>query len=204
MRCAAPLAEALFRTKAQVIPCFWKTCGAGRSSAYRPQAASLGAPATSRPTSSRRGCPASMPWWPSTAKGAGPDRAHGPQRVGRGAWWRLVGSALRRAPTAVRRRDAEAGRHGVPRAGGHPGGRGGRGRRGIGRAERSRRNCLVRAMSRVRDQNMPWKAPKVALPPARSARIRWMPGRSRASRRGPCPAGRPPCSSTASTSPSPP
>ncbi len=52
--------------------------------------------------------------------------------------------------------------------------------------------------------NMPWKAPKVALPPARSARIRWMPGRSRASRRGPCPAGRPPCSSTASTSPSPP
>ena len=72
MRCAAPLAEALFRTKAQVIPCFWKTCGAGRSSAYRPQAASLGAPATSRPTSSRRGCPASMPWWPSTAKGAGP------------------------------------------------------------------------------------------------------------------------------------
>lgn len=104
------------------------------------------------PTSSRRGCPASMPWWPSTAKGAGPSSTR-PQRVGRGAVVASGRICAARAPTAVLAAEiAEAGRHGVPRAGGHPGGRGGRGRRGIGRAGRSRRNCLVRAMSRVRDR----------------------------------------------------
>ena len=99
----------------------------------------------------------------------------------------------------------EAGRHGVPRAGGHPGGRGGRGRRGIGRAERSRRNCLVRANVPCAGPNMPWKAPKVRVAACTFCKDPLDAlGRSRASRRGPCPAGRPPCSSTASTSPSPP
>lgn len=184
MRCAAPLAEALCRTKAQVIPCFWKTCGSGEVVRIPAPGGILGRAGRllARPLLAegvRRPCRGGR-----RQRRALDHRAHGPQRVGRGAWWRLVGSALRRAPTAVRRRDAEAGRHGVPRAGGHPGGRGGPGPPW----NRTRRTlppklpgpCDVPCAG----PNMPWKAPKVALPPARSARIRWMPGRSRASRRG--------------------